>query len=271
MNELQLFKNDVFEVGVKIEDGAVLFDVEAVAKNLGIAQKKNGVEYIRWERVNEYLPKNSPEVGKGDLIPEPLVYKLAFKANNEVAEQFQDWLAIEVIPQIRKTGSYAINTAQLSPELQMFNQLFTSLARTELKQNEQDQRLKEVEQTQKALQHEQQNITEIVSLNPNNWKDKVSKILSRIAQARGGSQFEYQAVRNESYELLEQRGRCKLGIRLENRKKDALAEGKLSKSKISKFTKIDVIAADARLTEIYLAIVKEMAIANKVHVEGLGA
>lgn len=43
---------------------------------------------------------------KGDLIPEPLVYKLAFKASNEVAEQFQDWLAIEVIPSIRQNGGY---------------------------------------------------------------------------------------------------------------------------------------------------------------------
>lgn len=41
-----------------------------------------------------------------DFIPEPLVYKLAFKASNEVAEQFQDWLAIDVIPTIRKTGQY---------------------------------------------------------------------------------------------------------------------------------------------------------------------
>lgn len=35
-----------------------------------------------------------------------MVYKLAFKASNETAEKFQDWLAIEVLPQIRKTGSY---------------------------------------------------------------------------------------------------------------------------------------------------------------------
>ncbi|MFB8733859.1 hypothetical protein ACEQPO_07825 [Bacillus sp. SL00103] len=41
-------------------------------------------------------------MGRGDFIPEPLVYKLAFKASNEVAEQFQDWLAIEVILQLER-------------------------------------------------------------------------------------------------------------------------------------------------------------------------
>ncbi|MGG4029872.1 phage antirepressor KilAC domain-containing protein [Bacillus subtilis] len=109
MNQLKTFKNDLFEVAAKVENDQILFDVERVARSLGIIQEKNNKQYIRWERVNEYLPQSSPEVGKGDFIPEPLVYKLAFKASNQVAEQFQDWLAIEVIPTIRKTGGYVAN------------------------------------------------------------------------------------------------------------------------------------------------------------------
>ncbi|MCM3436808.1 ORF6C domain-containing protein [Bacillus licheniformis] len=107
MNQLQTFKNELFEVAVKIENEQILFDAEHVAKSLGFKQIKSNKEYIRWETVNRYLNKYlSQDVGKGDFIPEPLVYKLAFKASNEVAEQFQDWLAIEVIPTIRKTGQY---------------------------------------------------------------------------------------------------------------------------------------------------------------------
>lgn len=109
MNQLQTFKNDLFEVAAKVENEQILFDVEKVAKSLGIVDFKNGVKYVRWNRVNNYLPSNSPQVAKGDFIPEPLVYKLAFKASNQVAEQFQDWLAIEVIPTIRKTGGYVAN------------------------------------------------------------------------------------------------------------------------------------------------------------------
>lgn len=107
MNQLQVFKNELFEVSATIENGQVLFDAEQVAKNLGFTTvAKSGNTTVRWSRVNGYLPKNSPEIAKGDLIPEPLVYKLAFKASNEVAEKFQDWLAIEVIPSIRKHGTY---------------------------------------------------------------------------------------------------------------------------------------------------------------------
>ncbi|GMA52640.1 hypothetical protein GCM10025857_39970 [Alicyclobacillus contaminans] len=38
-----------------------------------------------------------------------------------------------------------------------------------------------------------------------------------------------------------------------------------AKSKIDKVNKMDVIADDARLTEIYLAVVKEMAIRYQVN------
>jgi len=107
MNELKVFRNELFEVAVKLDNGDFVFDAEHVARCLGFTTvAKSGNVTVRWSRVNDYLSKNSLQVGKGDFIPEPLVYKLAFKANNEVAEQFQDWLAIEVIPSIRKTGQY---------------------------------------------------------------------------------------------------------------------------------------------------------------------
>ncbi|MET3657829.1 phage antirepressor KilAC domain-containing protein [Sporosarcina psychrophila] len=138
MNKLQTFKSELFEIGVTLENGEVLFDVEQVARCLGITQEKNTKEYIRWERVNEYLPKNSPLVGKGDLIPEPMVYKLAFKASNELAEKFQDWLAIDVIPSIRKHGAYmtpdALEQAITNPDFAIG--LLTNLKEEQNKRHE---------------------------------------------------------------------------------------------------------------------------------------
>lgn len=121
MNQLQTFENELFKVSAKTEGEQILFDVEQVSKSLGFTQTKGNKEYIRWETVNRYLEKYvSQQVGKGDLIPEPLVYKLAFKAQNEIAEKFQDWLAIEVIPSIRKHGTYmtpeTIEDALLNPD-----------------------------------------------------------------------------------------------------------------------------------------------------------
>ncbi len=109
MEELQTFSNDMFSILIKQDDENNLFDLETVAKSLGFTQIKNGKQYIRWETINKYLGKYlSQEVGKGDFIPEPMVYKLAFKAGNSTAEKFQDWLAMEVLPAIRKTGTYQV-------------------------------------------------------------------------------------------------------------------------------------------------------------------
>lgn len=119
--ELQTFSNNLFDLTVKTENGEALFDVETVARSLGFVQTKSGKEYVRWETVNKYLRKYlSQEVGKNDYISEPMVYKLAFKANNALAEQFQDWLATEVLPTIRKHGAYLtpdkIEEALLNPD-----------------------------------------------------------------------------------------------------------------------------------------------------------
>lgn len=109
MNEIKTFSNDMFSILIKKDDENNLFDLETVAKSLGFTQIKNGKQYIRWETINKYLGKYlSQEVGKGDFIPEPMVYKLAFKAGNSTAEKFQDWLAMEVLPAIRQTGIYQV-------------------------------------------------------------------------------------------------------------------------------------------------------------------
>ena len=126
MSNLQKFNNELFQLEVKSENGESLFDVESVARSLGITQiAKSGNEVVRWERVNKYLNLSSPqvgtvisrEVGKNDFISEPMVYKLAFKANNEVAEKFQDWLAMDVLPSLRKNGMYATDELLDNPDL----------------------------------------------------------------------------------------------------------------------------------------------------------
>lgn len=90
------------------ENGTAFLKLEAVARGLGFTQRKDGAEYVKWERVNGYLEELgfSPQVGKDGFIPENIFYRLAMKAKNEVAEAFQAKVADEIIPSIRKTGGY---------------------------------------------------------------------------------------------------------------------------------------------------------------------
>jgi hypothetical protein len=151
-----------------------------------------------------------------------------------------------------------INTSQLSPELQMFQKIFNSVAEQQLEQKRLAQKMQETEQ-------KVNNISEIVALNSTDWRKDTTNIINKIALKNGGYE-QYRNIRNESYELLEHRANCNLSIRAMNKKKKMALEG-VAKSKIDKVTKIEVINEDKRLLEIYIAIVKEMAIKYNVKLE----
>lgn len=253
MNELKVFKNELFEVKATIENETVLFDAETVARCLGLTEKKNDVEYVMWRRVNNYLKSVSADVSKGDMIPEPMVYKLAFKASNETAEKFQDWLAIEVLPKIRKTGTYIPDLSQLSPELQLMNTILQGMAKQELAQKDLENRFNET-------QEEIQDMRDVIEIKPfDNWREETTKQINKICLKNK----DYKEVRNKIYEALDWRAGSKIKIRLENMKARAILAGS-SKSKAESLTYLDVIAEDKKLIEIYTAIVKEMAIKKGV-------
>lgn len=121
MNELKVFKNN--ELGLTVRtlpnpDGSISISAEDAAIGFGWYQKKNGKVYPRWETLNGYCKDIgfSQLVGKDDYIPESLFYRLGMKASNATAEKFQNWLALDVIPSIRKTGSYEMPKKKQSNE-----------------------------------------------------------------------------------------------------------------------------------------------------------
>ena len=120
------------KVGYIDDKGSAWFNAEFVARGLGFVQVKNdrvpnygdklnlfgndnyindNYTVVRWERVNSYLREFGfdKEVAKDDFLPENIVYRLAMKANNETAVQFQIQIANEILPSIRKHGYYSVN------------------------------------------------------------------------------------------------------------------------------------------------------------------
>ncbi|WP_019636157.1 Rha family transcriptional regulator [Paenibacillus fonticola] len=130
---------------------------------------------------------------------------------------------------------------------------------------EQERRLSLVESRIERTEKQQEDIKDILALNPTDARKKVNQLLNKIAQSAGGV-GSYQDVRTESYKKLEERARCDLAKRVTNKKQRLALEG-LAKSKIDKINNLDVIFEDGRLAEIYFAIVKEMAVANRIEVE----
>lgn len=147
-NEVQVFDN----LKVKEVNGQVMFDAETAAIGLGISEiAKSGNEVVKWTRINKYLGIDTSvdKIKRGDFITEPQFYKLAIKANNETAERFQAWVTEEVLPSIRKTGSY-----QAKPALRLPQTNAEMLQVIQSANEEQNKRIDEVETTVSKLTDE---------------------------------------------------------------------------------------------------------------------
>lgn len=145
----------IYGVSCYEQDGTAYLRLEDVAHGLGFTQTKNGIEYVRWETIDKYLRDLgfSQQVGKDSYIPENVFYRLAMKAKNETAEKFQALVADEIIPSIRKTGSYTV--PKLSKEMQA---LFLLDQRTV----QQDARLTALENTMTVDYGQQQTLKKAV-------------------------------------------------------------------------------------------------------------
>lgn len=114
------------------------------------------------------------------------------------------------------------------------------------------------------IENEVTGIRNIVGIETKNWRNDTNKILSAIAQHLGGGDM-HKKIKAEAYTALEEKGRCNLKVRMQNRKGKMLANG-ATKTQINKLSKLDVINDDPRLIEIYISVVKSMAIKYGVDV-----
>lgn len=137
-----------------------------------------------------------------------------------------------------------LDTSNLSPELQFMNSVVQSLAKQE--------------QETKRIENKVDSITEIVALNSTDWRKDSRTLISKMAKAQGGYEA-YREVQADIYQELDRRAGSSLKTRVTNKRRRMADEG-VSKSKRDKLSKLDVIAEDKRLLEIYLAIVKEFAV-----------
>lgn len=118
-NRVQIFNNDELNLQVRTilnEDGSISVNAEDTAIGFGWyrTEVKNGREYlsIRWATLNGFCKELgfANLLAKDDYIPEGLFYMLGMKANNERAVKFQKWIAMDLLPTLRKTGTYSTNT-----------------------------------------------------------------------------------------------------------------------------------------------------------------
>lgn len=238
--DLQIFENSDFgKIRTMVIDGEAWFVGKDISESLGYAKPENAVAvHVDDEDKTSTLIQGtgSNYKSKAIIINESGLYSLVLSSKLPTAKAFKRWVTSEVLPAIRKHGTYGESDySNLSPQLQFLIQL-------EKRQNKLEKRI--------------DSMCETMQVRGTNWRRATHSLINRIASASGIEQRELYIV---IYDELE----CRAGVDLDRRLanlEDRLYERGVSESRISRLNYIDVIAEDRKLIEIYIAIVKETAI-----------
>lgn len=112
MNDLQIFSNPDFgEVRVIEENGNIMFVASDIAKMLGYSRPADAIAtHCKGSVKRRLLTKGGIQETK--VIPEGDVYRLIVRSKLPSAEKFETWVFDEVLPAIRRTGTYTAQPAQ---------------------------------------------------------------------------------------------------------------------------------------------------------------
>ena len=257
-NGIQVFMNEVFgEIRIlEQNDGKVLFCGKDVALALNYKDTVNALKAHCKEDgvVKRHLTDSLGRTQEASFITEGNLYRLITHSRRPDAEKFERWVFDDVLPSIRTHGSYSVQSqfADLSPQLQVLIQMETRQKQIEARQAEQATALA-------GLEQKLQNTCEVIALDKTAWRKDSEHLINKIARATGEGYGGIRLVYEEIYRSIESRAGVSLNTRLTNKRNRMAGEG-ICKSKRDKLTRIDIIAEDKKLIEIYVAIVKELAV-----------
>lgn len=114
MTDLQIFKNNTFgQVRILEKDNELWFVAKDVCDCLEI---KNTTDALKRLDNDERSRFNLGRQGETNIVNEYGLYNLVLSSRKPEAKEFKRWITHDVIPQIRKTGTYSMNIPKSLPE-----------------------------------------------------------------------------------------------------------------------------------------------------------
>lgn len=253
-NEVRVWNYESSEVRTVQVNGEPWFVLADVCKVLEISNSRNISSRLEPDEKGVTLVDTLGGTQQMTIINESGLYAVVLRSDKPQAKPFRKWVTSEVLPSIRKHGSYSVQSqfADLSPQLQVLIQMETRQKQIEARQAEQATALA-------GLEQKLQNTCEVIALDKTAWRKDSERLINKIAVATGEGFGAIKLVYDEIYKSIEARAGVSLNIRLNNKKNRMAGEG-VCKSKRDKLTRVDIIAEDKKLIEIYVAIVKELAV-----------
>lgn len=172
---VQLFKFESEDVRVVAVDGEPWFVAKDVADLLGYADADQAIRK-HCKAANTSPVESTGQVRHMKIIPERDVYRLVMNSRLPAAERFEEWVVSEVLPSIRKTGSY---TARPMTHLEIVAANAAALV-------DQERRIAATEQVVADLTHQLDRVAEsrVWDHCPQNC-EPITKIRARINKRYG--------------------------------------------------------------------------------------
>lgn len=115
MSKLINLNYAVHSVRIELINNDPWFCLADVCEILGISNSRDVVNRLDAKGVGKIdIPVQQSVTGTQEMnfINEPNLYRVIFRSNKAEATKFQDWVFNEVLPTIRKTGSYSATPPQ---------------------------------------------------------------------------------------------------------------------------------------------------------------
>lgn len=253
-NEVRVWNYESSEVRTVQVNGEPWFVLADVCKVLEISNSRNISSRLEPDEKGVTLVDTLGGTQQMTIINESGLYAVVLRSDKPQAKPFRKWVTSEVLPSIRKHGSYSVQSqfADLSPQLQVLIQMETRQKQIEARQAEQATALA-------GLEQKLQNTCEVIALDKTAWRKDSEHLINKIARATGDGYGGIRLLYEEIYRSIESRAGVSLNTRLINKRNRMAGEG-VCKSKRDRLTRVDIIAEDKKLIEIYVAIVKELAV-----------
>lgn len=164
MSDIQIFSNSEFgEIRTVIIDGEPWFVGRDVAKALGYVKPEGAVTTHCRHPLKQGVPhpQNKNKSIEVIVIPEGDMYRLISKSKLKSAEKFEEWVFDEVLPSIRKTGTYQMENLQDNP-MKLLELHYEAIKQVDKKVDNLSDRIDKLEMDLPILPIEADKITEAV-------------------------------------------------------------------------------------------------------------
>lgn len=173
MSDIQIFSNPDFgEIRTIIIDGDPWFCGKDIAGSLGYTNEKNAVKRHCDEGevskqtlgVQTGIKRDgSPAIMNTDLlfVNESGLYSLIFGSKLESAKKFKKWVTSEVLPEIRKTGTYGVPQLPTDP-MKLLELHYQAIKQVDNKVNTLEQKFDKFEKSLPLLPNEADEVSNAV-------------------------------------------------------------------------------------------------------------